>query len=123
MPRTRRPPVNAEADVVRACLLYLGLKGIPAWRNNTGAMRATYKGRERFIRYGVPGAPDILGVWNAPGPHRGKLLAVECKGPDGRLSEAQRAFLANIQSAGGVALVVRSLDDLIRGLAALEARP
>lgn len=102
-----------ESEVLRACLDYLRARGILAWRNNTGAMSATYKGKTRFIRFSEPGIADILGV--LPG---GRLLAVECKRPGGKLSELQAAFLARVRDAGGLAVCVddvRFLERVVEG--------
>lgn len=56
---------------------------------------------------------DILGI-----VHGGKFLAVEVKSATGRISEAQREFLARVSVLGGVALVVRSVEELRSGLEA-----
>ena len=107
---------TTEAPVLAACLGLLALRGIPHWRQNTGA---TTVGR-RFIRFGVKGASDILAVL----PPNGRMLAVECKRPKGgRLSEDQAAFLANVRDAGGIALVVNNVSVLIRALDEQAADP
>src|SRR4026208_2268553 len=41
-----------EAEIQKAILELLQVLGIPAWRANTGAVKATYHGRDRFIRFG-----------------------------------------------------------------------
>lgn len=104
MPTMKNP---REGDLVKACLAYLTLQNIPAWRMNTGATRVG----ERFIRFGTPGMADIIGIY--PG---GRFLAVETKSPKGRLRPTQEVWLQRVRDAGGVALVVRSLEELIRGL-------
>src|SRR5262245_11385304 len=81
-----------ERDVLRQDLDYLALARIPARRNNTGCARFG----KRLVRFGVEGLPDVLGLL----PPAGRLLAVECKRPGGRLTDAQRAALANIAAAG-----------------------
>lgn len=102
---------QTESDVVRQCLDYLNLQGILAWRNNsTGIYDPT---RKRFRAFqGLRGTSDILGCL----PKSGRLLAVECKKPGGRLSEHQRHFLQLVGAANGLALCVSSLDDLIAAL-------
>jgi hypothetical protein len=101
-----------ESDLVKACLQYLQLKRIFAFRNNTGAAAfAGPAGRKRFVRFSTPGAADILGV--LPG---GKFLAVEVKRTGGKLTAAQAAFLDHVRAAGGLSLVVRSVDDLAAAL-------
>jgi hypothetical protein len=102
-----------ESDLVRACLAYLQLAKVPAWRNNSGAAAfAGPAGRKRFVRFSVEGCSDILGVL----PPAGRLLAVECKRPGGKLTPAQAAFLSAVGAAGGLAFVVRSVDDLAAAL-------
>jgi hypothetical protein len=63
---------------------------------------------------GLRGVADVLGV--LPG---GRFLAIECKGPRGRLTAEQAAFLENVVKAGGVALVVKDAKELERELGAL----
>ncbi len=97
-----------EGQVLRACLDYLALAKIRAWRNNTGALPDA---AGRPVRFGLAGSSDILGV--LPG---GRFLSVEVKAPGGRTTALQDQFLAGITQAGGLALVVRSIEDLRRGL-------
>lgn len=92
-----------ETQLVNACLDLLVMFGVFAWRNNTGATKIG----DRFIRFGMKGASDILGV--LPG---GRFLAVECKMPKGKTSEAQDEFLAGVNASGGLGIVVRSVDEL-----------
>lgn len=76
-----------------------------AWveRLNSGAV----KRGGRFVRFSWIGAPDVIGQMTD-----GRLLAVECKAPDGRLRTEQAAFLSKVSAAGGVALIARSAGDL-----------
>jgi hypothetical protein len=97
-----------EQDLVNACLRLLRLRGVYAWRNNSGAfVLGQGKGR-RFFRAGLVGSSDILGVL----PPSGRLLAVEVKRPGGRPTPHQQAFLDQVRAAGGVAAVVRDVADL-----------
>lgn len=71
--------MTPEGAVVRSCLDYLAVRGIMAWRNNSGATHTERKdGSRGFVRFGRVGSADILGV--LPG---GRFLAVECKAPRG----------------------------------------
>jgi len=99
--------MTPEGLVVAACLEYLRLRGILAWRNNSGAATIGEGSGRRFVRFGLVGSADIIGVM--PG---GRFLAVECKAARGRLSEAQGEFLRRVQDAGGVACVVHGVDEL-----------
>ncbi len=100
-----------ETDLVKACLKYLGtVRGVFAWRNNTGAVVSTYKGKTRLIRYGLKGSSDILGSFC------GRFLAVEAKQPGERPTFEQAAFLDAIRATGGLALVVHDVMDLVRAI-------
>ena len=99
-----------EHQTQAAILRYLAVSPRVAWaeRMNTGAVKIPVaNGRDRFLRFGFPGCPDILGQLTD-----GRLLAIEVKSPTGRPSEAQSAFLALVATHGGVAVLARSLDDL-----------
>lgn len=98
-----------ETALVRACLDLLRLRGCFAWRQNQGGMTASYKGRSRFLRFaGVDGISDIIGLL----PRTGRLLAVECKMPGKRPTDAQRGFLDAITAAGGLSLIVHDVIEL-----------
>jgi hypothetical protein len=101
--------VPKESDVVRACLEYLKGWGWHVWRQNTGAVASTYKGKTRFVRFGIKGAADITG-WD----RRGRRVEVECKAGKNKPTAEQLAFLEALRKDGGFACVVWSLDDLIR---------
>lgn len=101
-----------EADILRQCLEYLALRGILAWRNNNGAVfDPTRKVFRSPPRGSMPGASDIIGCLAG-----GRMLAVECKSSDGKLSRDQRHFLDMVERLGGLAVVVRSIDDLEKAL-------
>ena len=94
----------AEDAVLKSCLEYLDIRGIYHWRQNTGALKVG----NRFVRFGIPGVSDILGILPD-----GRFLAVECKRPKGGvLSPCQKDFLGNIQRNGGVAIVAHSASEL-----------
>jgi len=73
-----------------------------SWRVNVGMMEKD----GRVIRFGVPGQGDIEGVLKG-----GRYFTIECKTAKGKLSPEQRAFLENVRLAGGMAAVVRSVDE------------
>jgi Holliday junction resolvase len=58
----------------------------------------------------APGVPDIVGCY------QGRMLAIEVKTDRGRVSEHQQWFIDNINAAGGLAFVARSVDDVIVAL-------
>lgn len=95
-----------EADVQRACLQYLAAVGVMAWRNNTTGVYDPSSKRFRS-NHSINGVADILGVLPD-----GRLLAVECKGTGGRVSEDQRFFLDGVRKSKGMAVVAYSIGDL-----------
>lgn len=106
-----------ESDILHLCLDWLRLKGALAIRVNSSAFGGEYKGRRRWVRSNdTPGCADILVC--LPLADRAVFCAIEVKGPKGRLMPAQASFLDAVRAAGGLALCVRSLDELIAALRA-----
>ena len=100
--------MTKEGEIVKACLDYLTFYGAFVWRNNTGALKDK---TNRPVFFGKPGSADIIGV--LPG---GRFIAVECKTIKGTLSEKQKIFLSSVKDIGGLALVARSVDDVIEAV-------
>ena len=97
-----------ESQVLKACLAYLNVRGIEAFRMNTGmAMLPGRGGKLQPVRFGKKGLPDICGYMND-----GRALFVECKSTIGRLRPEQVAFLERAERAGCVVVVARSIEDL-----------
>lgn len=110
-PRTNsRPEAAALVEVLKALRTHPAV----AWaeRMNTGAAKVG----NRFIRFGWPGCPDVLGQLKD-----GRFLAVEVKSQAGRLRPEQALFLARIRAAGGVAFVARDCRDVLRTLGEAQA--
>jgi hypothetical protein len=107
-------PTAPEAVVLRQVLDLLHLRGVFAWRNHTTGI---WDPARKVFRanVGLRGVSDVIGVLSG-----GRFLAVECKGPRGRLTDEQTVFLDNVVKAGGVALVIRDVKELERELDALE---
>lgn len=95
-----------ETDLVRACLDYLKLRNIFAWRNNTTGVFDPVKKKFRTFT-GLKGVSDILGILPD-----GTLLAIECKMPGGKLTPEQKAFLQNIVDRNGIIGVANSVADV-----------
>ncbi len=93
-----------EKELQNEILHYLQKAGIFAWRQNTGA----FKIDSRYIRVGFSGMADIIGILPD-----GRFLAIEVKGPKGKLTEYQKMFLREIQANKGVAIIARSIVDVI----------
>ena len=68
--------------------------------------------------YQTAGLPDILAL-----DRRGRMVGLEVKRPViGRVTELQTRTLQSINLGGGYAVVVRSLDDAQKAMAASEAK-
>lgn len=77
------------------------------WRqNNGGVYDPTIK---KFRKNSsTPGISDIIGFHKKTG----RFIACEIKAGKDRLSDEQIEFLKNVNDAGGVGMVVRTIDDL-----------
>lgn len=98
--------MTPEGEILRSILDYLAVEKIWAMRLNTGAIVSEYKGRTRFHRYGRPGCADILASFN------GEFVWLECKTANGKQSDAQKEFEAEVKALGHYYFVVRSIDDV-----------
>ena len=104
----------SEQELQQRIRLELGSGPVRLWRNNVGALRDQ---RGRLVSYGLcPGSSDLIGLRRLRvGPeHLGQELAVFCaleiKSQRGRPSAEQRRFLAQVGAMGGLAGVIRSLE-------------
>lgn len=108
-------PEPTEADVLSAIKTLLRTHPRVAWfeRMNSGAGRLQYANSKtsQFMRFGFPGCPDIIGQLKC-----GRALYVEVKRPSGRVGPEQAAFIEMAARHGAVALVARSVDDVVRAL-------
>ena len=68
---------------------------LKAWLKHRGAWYIKYWGGGVYTRAGVP---DLLVCY------RGRFIAIEVKGEHGRISDAQRAEMAQIEAAGGIGI-------------------
>lgn len=107
-----RPEAAALLEVLKA----LRAHPLVAWANraNSGAAKVG----NRFIRFGWPGCPDVLGQLRD-----GRFLGVEVKAARGVLRPEQSEFLKLIASAGGVAFVARDCRDVLRQLENNQRNP
>ena len=93
-----------ESDIVRAIMVYLrSLDGCFCWKEHGGP-------------YGTNGIPDIICCYH------GRFYAFEVKTDTGRPTMLQEAVIRKILAAGGVALIVRSVEDVKAALAAITER-
>lgn len=101
-----------ESDVLAACRAWLGLWGATVIRVNSGGAKID----QRFVRFNSEdGCADLLVC--LPG---GRFCSLECKRPGARTdpgrAASQAAHRERVRKSGGLALVVSSLDELIRKL-------
>ena len=97
--------MNQHSMLVNRVLIELGSKKeFMIWKNATGA---TKNECGRYVRYGLKGAPDIIGVKKG-----GKFIALEIKTGAAVQSPAQIKFQKRFEELGGLYIVVRDMDDL-----------
>lgn len=110
-PTAPAPRVNDRPEAAALAEVLQTLRHHPAvaWvrRQNSGVARIG----DRFVRFGWPGCPDLLGQMKG-----GRLLAVEVKASGGQLRLAQAEFLSLVRRFGGVAFVARDCRDVQREL-------
>lgn len=99
---------NLENDVQSLILIYLtSLPNSFFWRQNTGAIKV----EDRFIRFGLKGAPDIQGMIN------GRFIGVEAKRTrNGKQSVDQRRWHVRCEASGGVYILANNVDKVREGL-------
>jgi hypothetical protein len=102
---------NSKPEAAALCEVLKALRASPlvAWaeRQNSGAAKVG----NRFIRFGWPGCPDVIGQLRD-----GRFLGCEVKSTTGRASPEQTLFLAQINQAGGLGFVARNCRDVFNAL-------
>lgn len=94
-----RPP---SANEITAELLIRLPKEFPhsfSWRNNTGAVKLD----NRFVRFGLKGAPDVLSVI------LGCLFGIEIKVPGDTQTVHQQAWAHALTVAGGTYILAEHI--------------
>lgn len=91
------------------------------FRNNIGG----YKTEDgRYIKYGLchPGGSDLVGFTEVVitremlGRTIAVFTAIEVKGAQGRVHEAQEKFIDAVQAAGGIAAIVTGESDMLAAI-------
>lgn len=97
-------------------LLHASVIGMRVFRNNVGVLRDA---TGTYVRFGLCiGSSDVIGwtpVTITPemvGRELAVFTALECKAGHNTTTEEQGRFLAVVKAAGGIAGVVRSVDDV-----------
>lgn len=109
MENTKFSLITNETQLVKSILNAVNYYGF-FWRNNTGANKINNGNGTRFVRFGLPGSSDIIGVY------KGCFVAIEVKSERGRISESQRKFSKHIADNGGIYILAYSVDDALKGL-------
>ena len=98
---------HTERMVQKACMDWLAFfkksHDIIYFRANSGAFK-TQQGR--YVKTGTPGLSDICCVWD------NVFYGIEIKTATGRMSQSQKTFKKELEAAGGVYLLCRSVGDL-----------
>jgi len=106
-----------ENKLQAAVLEYLKLRGVFAWRNNTGML---WDRTGRPVKYGCVGSGDVLAIV----PPHGRFLSIECKAPGARTKKStkrnQEAWAEEVRAVGGLAITVDTLDDVEDALNGIE---
>ena len=93
-----------EGEIQREIIEYLQLMNCLVYRNNTGAKKVG----GRLIRFGEPGAPDIIAIV----PPRGRYVGLEVKRDKKKLSTEQRYYQQRVRELGGIYERVTSVDEV-----------
>ena len=111
--KSKTSPNAPEAEIMRRVQFFISCNG--GWYlrvEGAGVIRGN-----RLTPSRMTGAPDFLWLH----PEHG-FIGIECKsGKGGYLSSEQKSHLQRIIKAGGIALVIRSLDGLPRALDKLNS--
>jgi hypothetical protein len=103
---------STEKSTQAAILEWLGYRRIFHYRNNSGGFRDANK---HFYRFGALGSPDIVCVIG------GIYVGIEVKDLKGRQNPNQVEFQSQLEKAGGIYVVARSIEDVEAALSPLVA--
>lgn len=93
-----------ETDLVQLIRLEASKLGCFLFRNNVGKLQDR---NGRWVSYGLGvGSSDLIGLTN-----KGRFLAIEAKTDKGRISPEQQDFIQFVNRNGGIAGIVRSVED------------
>lgn len=102
-------PTSANA-LTQEAIRVLTLKGYVVWRCQTvGVWDVTKRVFRR--NSATKGVSDIIGFKKGEGA---RFVAIEVKVGKDKLSPEQVTFLESVEKAGGIALVIRNSDDLVK---------
>lgn len=99
-----------EREIEISILEYLNRQDIFAWKVKTqGTFDPIKKQFRRPSKHYLTGQPDISAILP-----NGRYMGLEVKTKTGRLAPHQKIFLERIRLAGGIGVVVRSIEDVIK---------
>jgi hypothetical protein len=126
----------SETALVRAVIQYINARGGFAWRNQSGRLLGSHKGKTWAVHMGVKGLPDVVGIWPMPigvsldsadrmgwgrtatGQYAvGRLIAVECKRPGNKPTRVQEATMEELRKRGALVVLAYSVTDVEKALA------
>lgn len=108
LPSRPSAPIQEKSiqDEIRQALAKL--PHVVCWRNNTGLLKDA---RGIPVRFGLcVGSSDLIGIC------RGRFFALEVKRPGGKVTPDQERFLSVVTKFGGIAAVVRSVEEALCAL-------
>lgn len=99
--------MTPEGEIQNAIMEYLWYNKILAWRNNNtptfNIKTNTYRSMGKWAKKGVS---DIIAIKN------GTVYFIEVKAKGKYPSKEQKQFIIDVNEAGGIAFVARSIDDV-----------
>lgn len=111
-----------EAQTQKLIMDWLAANHVLAYRMNTGAGKfSNADGKERFMKFGVPGMADILAFkyqhrHPAEGGCYSQVFWIEVKAPKGKQSEMQASFQKQVEADLHTYVLAYSLDDVIEAM-------
>lgn len=98
-----------ESQIQKQILDYLLYKKYLVWKNNNVGIFKKATGQ--YIPSPSLGVSDIIGCTK-----EGKLLCIEVKRNNGKLTENQKNFLEAVNKHGGIGFVARSVENVMEQL-------
>ncbi len=106
---------KTETSIVHSLIEFLNYNGFAVWRQNTGGRTEKNKdGSERYIKFGMTGQSDIIGIYRKTG----RFVAIEVKKPGkiDTVTPAQQSFLDYVFWAKGIAFATTSIENTVHQL-------
>jgi len=91
-----------ENAIKKGIMATLSILGIKVWNTQSGMVKV----KGAYMHLAEKNTSDIIGYL----PYTGRILAIEAKKPDGLPTQGQIEFLAGVNKAHGVGLLVDDID-------------